>query len=246
MNHLEEFFINFTVLNNSCFCTINNYKYFAMKTINVPFVPLLDGCDMAEIASLMELNAARESIDILNWKESFPYKPVVVFDVAQGKEDLYIHYFVRGLSLRAVAGEDGTFVHHDSCVEFFMRKAGELNYINFEFNCIGTCYASRHQSREISVPLTSSEFRSIRRYTTVQREIFEEKKGIYTWELVVAIPLVVMGLDAGNLPEKIYGNFYKCADMTENPHYVTWNPIDLPEPDYHCPEFFGEILLLTS
>jgi len=213
-----------------------------MKSLKVPFVPSLDGREMSEVAALMELSATRESIDTLNWKELFPYKPVVTFDIARGKADLYLHYFVRGLSIRAVADIDGTFVHLDSCVEFFMRKADEMNYINFEFNCIGTCYACRRESREIiHARLTSDEYRSIRRYTTLQREAFEEKKGIFAWELTAAIPFRLMGLDAGNLPEKIFGNFYKCADATENPHYVTWSPINLPQPDYHCPEFFGEI-----
>jgi hypothetical protein len=50
-----------------------------------------------------------------------------------------------------------------------------------------------------------------------------------------------MGLDAKNLPEKIRGNFYKCADDTEMPHFVSWSPIHLPTPNFHCPDFFGEI-----
>jgi hypothetical protein len=53
-----------------------------------------------------------------------------------------------------------------------------------------------------------------------------------------------MGLDPGNMPEKIMGNFYKCADETISPHYLSWNPIDAPAPDFHRPEFFGEIHFL--
>jgi hypothetical protein len=215
----------------------------AMKQLTVPYLPALDQQDVSGAGALMELHATRESIDVLNWRDAFPYKPIVAFTIARGKNDLYIHYFVRGLSLRALADRDGTFVHEDSCVEFFMRKAEETNYINFEFNCIGTCYASRHQSRKVSAPLTTDEFRSIRRYTTVQREAFAERQGLYTWELAIAIPFRVMKLDPENLPPKIFGNFYKCADKTANPHYVTWNPIPLPRPNYHCPEFFGEISL---
>jgi hypothetical protein len=65
---------------------------------------------------------------------------------------------------------------------------------------------------------------------------------IYEWELMIAIPFEIMGLNAESLPDKIKGNFYKCADDTANPHYVTWSPIGLPSPDYHCPEYFGDIL----
>ena len=76
----------------------------------------------------------------------------------------------------------------------------------------------------------------------MRRRAFEEIKGIHTWNLIVVIPLKLMGLDPSNLPEKILGNFYKCADETMNPHFVSWSPIDLPEPNFHCPEFFGEML----
>ncbi|MDR2764453.1 MAG: hypothetical protein LBB90_05420 [Tannerella sp.] len=214
-----------------------------MKKLTVPRLPALDEAPLSNAGALMELHATRESIDVLNWRATFPYKPVVAFDIARGASDLYIHYFVRGLSLRATADHDGIFVHEDSCVEFFMRKAGEMNYINFEFNCIGTCYACRHTSREVGVSLTAQEMRSIRRYTSVQCEAFDEKHGLHAWELTVAIPFSVMKLDPDSLPEKIFGNFYKCADKTEYPHYVTWSPIDLPKPNYHCPEFFGEIYL---
>ena len=211
-----------------------------MKSLKVPYVPALDGLELSNVAKRMETDALRQSIDIINWKE-FPYKPIVVFDIARGDRDLYLHYFVRGLSLRAVADKDGEYVHPDSCVEFFMRKADELYYTNFEFNCIGTCLASRGQSRHDRVRFAPDEYKKIRRYTTVQREAFAEKKGIHAWELTVAIPFELMGLDASNLPDKIRGNFYKCADETVNPHYVTWSPVNLPAPDYHCPEHFGEI-----
>ena len=211
-----------------------------MKSLKVPYVPALDGLDLKDAAELMETEALRQSIDIVNWK-NFPYKPVVAFDIARGDKELYLHYFVRGLSLRAMADEDGEYVHTDSCVEFFMRKADEMFYTNFEFNCIGTCLAARGQVRHSRTLFTSNEYKNIRRYTTIQRETFEEKKGIFSWELITAIPFELMGLDSSNLPEKIRGNFYKCADETSNPHYVTWSPIDLPAPDYHCPEHFGEI-----
>jgi hypothetical protein len=66
-------------------------------------------------------------------------------------------------------------------------------------------------------------------------------EGMFEWELTVKIPLRIMGIDPNNLPEKIKGNFYKCADGTDSPHYVTWNPVQTPTPDFHRPEFFGEL-----
>ena len=50
-----------------------------------------------------------------------------------------------------------------------------------------------------------------------------------------------MGLDADNMPEKVRGNFYKCASATSEPHYLSWNPILTDKPDFHRPDFFGDI-----
>lgn len=211
-----------------------------MKTLKIPFAPSLDDLELKHVAGHMETEALRQSIDVVNWDE-YSYKPVVVFDIARGEKDLYIHYFVRGLSLRAMADEDGEYVHPDSCVEFFMRRKEDLFYTNFEFNCIGTCLAARGINRNERAPFTAYEYKKIRRYTTVQCEAFAEKTGIHEWELIVAIPFELMGLDASNLPDMIRGNFYKCADETAHPHYVTWSPIALPSPDYHCPEHFGTL-----
>ena len=211
-----------------------------MKSLKVPYVPTLDGMMLADVAGRMETEALRQHIDVINWA-AFPYKPIVTFDIARGEKELYLHYFVRGLSLRAMADRDGEYVHTDSCVEFFMRRGDDLNYTNFEFNCIGTCLAARSVNHLERTPFTPDEYKMIRRYTTLQREAFAEKTGIHEWELTVAIPFVLMRLNADNLPGTIRGNFYKCADKTAYPHFVTWNPIPLPKPNYHCPEHFGEI-----
>lgn len=213
-----------------------------MKKLKVPYLATLDVLDLSSVGFLMESKAQRESIDVINW-EDFPYKPVVAFDIARTDANLYIRYFVRGNSLKAHHAVDGSPVYMDSCVEFFMKHPDDHNYYNFEFNCIGTCDASHRQSRDIKKSLSPEEYTSIRRYSALGRTPFTEKTGLHSWELIISIPFRVMGLDPNNLPEKIAGNFYKCADDTEFPHFVSWNPIDLPTPNFHCPEFFGEIYL---
>ena len=39
----------------------------------------------------------------------------------------------------------------------------------------------------------------------------------------------------------ICGNFYKCGDETVQPHYYSWNPVELVDPDFHRSEFFGKL-----
>lgn len=213
-----------------------------MKKLKVPYLKTLDELDLSVVGDLMENKAQREYIQVINWKE-YPYQPIVVFDIARTDQHLYIRYFVRGNSLKALHATDDSPVYTDSCVEFFMRKAEETDYINFEFNCIGTCDAAYRQSRENKQSLSPEQYALIHRYSSLEKNPFAEKKGIYSWELVVRIPFSVMGLDPHHLPEKIMGNFYKCADDTEYPHYVSWSPIDTETPDFHRPEFFGEIYL---
>ncbi len=213
-----------------------------MKKLVTPHLAALDALDLSSVGFLMESKAQREYIDTINWKE-YPYKPIAVFDIARSNTALYIRYFVKGNSLKAIHSIDNSPVHTDSCVEFFMRKENESNYLNFEFNCIGTCDGARRESRDIKSSLTQEEYASIRRYSSIDSKPFEEKQGIFSWELIVSIPFRIMGIDPMHLPQKIKGNFYKCADNTDTPHFVSWNPIQTPQPDFHRPEFFGDIYL---
>ncbi len=36
-------------------------------------------------------------------------------------------------------------------------------------------------------------------------------------------------------------NFYKCADATSHPHWLTWAPVDHPKPNFHLPRSFGTL-----
>lgn len=213
-----------------------------MKKLKVPFLKQFDVLDMSSLDYVMEFKAHREYIDTVNWDE-YTYHPIVVFDIARSATHLYIRYLVRESSLKAVHTLDNSPVHQDSCVEFFMKKEEDSEYMNFEFNCLGTCDASHRQSRDLKTSLSPDEYASIKRHASTRSGAFAEKTGTHNWELLVSIPFTLMGLDPENLPEKILGNFYKCADLTAHPHYVSWSPIDLPAPNFHCPDFFGEIYL---
>ena len=40
-----------------------------------------------------------------------------------------------------------------------------------------------------------------------------------------------------------FEGFYKCGDKTAHPHFLSWNPVGTPAPDFHRPDFFGELIL---
>ena len=41
--------------------------------------------------------------------------------------------------------------------------------------------------------------------------------------------------------KEIKANFYKCGDELQTPHFLSWNPIQIEQPDFHRPDFFGTL-----
>ena len=186
------------------------------------------------------------NIDKVNWPESFSEKPEVSVDVTNDHEFLYLKYHVKGEQLRAVTTEDQGPVLEDSCVEFFCQVPGDKHYMNFEANCIGAMVASRRLGKNEGIePLTAEQMATIERITMFPKEVIEERDGLFTWDIELHIPLtLIFGNSTPIFPQTLRVNLYKCADKTRKPHYLSWNPINLPAPNFHCPDFFGEIELV--
>jgi len=206
-------------------------------------MPELDGMDMENIISALDDNGVRRTVDCINWKEQYPYKPLTAVTVAHSGTHIYIDFFVRCNYLRAVNYENNSRVHQDSCVEFFVEPDGKLPYYNFEFNCIGTIHAACRTDRNNGTLLSDEKLDRVRRYASCGTRPFNELEGMFSWNLLVAIPLDLMGIEYNGKPIEMRGNFYKCADATAAPHFLSWSPIDTPEPDFHRPEFFAPIIL---
>lgn len=185
------------------------------------------------------------NINQVNWPEAFPEKPEVTVEVSNDHEALFLKWHVKGEQLRAVTTADQGPVWEDSCVEFFCQVPGEDHYCNFECNCIGAMVGSRRKGRAEDVkPFSSDEMGTIVRKCAFPREAFEEKDGLFEWTVEERIPLrLIFGEKKIAFPQKLKANFYKCADKTKKPHFLSWQPIPLPKPDFHCPQFFGEITL---
>lgn len=204
-------------------------------------MPELDKLPMDAVCDYLELHVSKYGINCVNWKDRFPYHPIAIFSIARGEKYLYVNYFVRCNYLRAVNYENNKSVSEDSCVEFFLQLPDSDEYWNFEFNCIGTVNASHRVTRDNPTRLNDEQIASIRRYASCGTRPFEEMEGVFAWNLTIAVPFALVGIDANNLPEYILGNFYKCGAKMSLPHYLSWMPIDTPKPDFHRPEFFGKI-----
>ena len=211
-----------------------------MKTLRIPLQNISHYETLFNRIQYLNEGGAEAAIDQVNWKETFPkYLPVTVHAAHDGNY-LYLLYCVKGEILRTVNNKDFMPVWEDSCVEFFMQRQDEKTYRNFECNANGVLLAAIHETREKAEKLSTEEMASITRHATIQHR-YEGRKEVSDWTLYLEIPKQTMGFSSKESlsGKKIKANFYKCGDKTEEPHYLSWSPIDTPEPDFHVPSFFG-------
>lgn len=214
------------------------------KILSVPKVPELALYSTAdELLYCLDCTGVRGFVDCVNWADKFPYRPSVSFTMAHDGKKLYVDFTVRSRQLRAVNSNNQSPVSQDSCVEIFLRPRPDGEYWNFEFNCIGAVNASHRFRKPEPVRLDDAEIERISRFPSCGSQPFEERDGVFNWNLLVSIPLDMMGID-GVGPYRMEGNLYKCASASRAPHYLSWNPIETEGPDFHRPEFFGVIELL--
>lgn len=212
--------------------------------LHLPYIPELDTCTTAdEISTLLENRGQRQSIASLNWPDLYDYMPLTSFTAAHSGRFIYIDFFVRCNYLRAENYTPLSPVSQDSCVEFFVSPTSDNHYWNFEFNCIGAINASHRSERSNPTRLTPEELGTIRVSPSCGTRPFREMEGIFSWNLLVAIPLELIGAEYKGEPIEMTANFNKCASATSAPHYLSWNPIDSEKPDFHRPDCFGHITL---
>lgn len=117
------------------------------------------------------------------------------------------------------------------------------NYYNFEFNCIGTKLLAAGHSRHNREFANAAILDEIIVESSLERAVFEEKIGSFNWQLKAIIPIKsffkhkIHALDG----KVCRANFYKCGDGLTTPHYLSWTPIETEKPDFHTPQYFGEI-----
>lgn len=212
--------------------------------LNIPYIPILNENNLTDMISVLDSEGVHGSIDNVNWAKDYPYHPLTVFTCGHNGKYLFIDFFVRCNYLRAVNYTNNSPVSQDSCIEFFVSPTSDHYYWNFELNCIGTLNASHRTERNNPTRLNATELDSVLRYASCGTRPFNEIEGLFAWNVLVAIPLELLGIEYNGTPIEMTANFNKCASGTSQPHFLSWNPINTPEPDFHRPEFFGKITLL--
>lgn len=206
-----------------------------IKQINAGFISAENNAESMELA----LNSAeRHQIDHLLWSNS-GYFPKVEFSIGYTADAVILKYFVKEKYAIARHTQVNDLVYQDSCVEFFLAFNSD-NYYNLEFNCIGTPYAAYGKDKRNRTELPVD---IVKEMTVLHRVDEAESDGFTRWEMTLRIPFnVFVHDDITSLKgRKCQANFYKCGDETPEPHFLSWNNILNSEPDFHLPQFFGNI-----
>jgi hypothetical protein len=207
-----------------------------MKQLEVNFVEVDKAGSGLDDAGLFD-SATRQPVDNLLWSDT-GYRPDVSFLMAYTEDCILIKYTVTEDEMKADYHHINDPVYRDSCVEFFVSFNNEPAYYNLEFNAMGTvlaAFGSSRDSRDWIAPAVLQQIET----SASQHDL----NGQVRWELAIKIPFSVFTFHNISLLKGIpcKGNFYKCGDDLPQPHFLSWNPIDLPSPDFHQPRFFGEI-----
>ena len=179
-----------------------------------------------------------------NWAEEYPYVPSVTFKMFHTGEKLYVRYDVEELYTAARVAEDNGEVWTDSCCEFFLSLDGEA-YYNIETTCIGKMLIGYRKKGQEAIHADDAVLSQVERHTSLGTEPFEERVGENKWSLMLGLPTSIMHQHKVESWDglKLMVNLYKCGDNLSKPHFLSWQPIALPQPCFHCPEFFTGIEL---
>ena len=132
-------------------------------------------------------------------------------------------------------------VYTDSCMEFFCDWLGDGRYVNMEMNAKGTLLSNLGAGRHGRTPIAELADGKI---FPVQGEVCDGYWQV-TAEIHAALLCRILGVDSIPFGKgyAFRGNFYKCGDETPVVHYGMWSPVGTEQPDFHRPEYFGELVI---
>ncbi len=171
------------------------------------------------------------------WNEN-GYKPDSRARVGWNEKGLYVLMYANEPRIRAVETRTGGDVYLDSCMEFFLMPDPESGlYFNFEASPKAVVHLGIGSGRH-----GRTTFAELPEGISIQAS---EHKGAW-WAVSYCIGAEFLKKYFGatlNAGMKMRGNFYKCADGFELPHYGMYQGYDIPSPDYHRPERFCSFVL---
>ena len=215
-----------------------------MKTLQIPQINVNGSSSLEEITDQLREEGAKGTIDQVNWPGEFPHQPEASFKMGYTKDAILLSFQVHEDAIRALETSPNGNVWEDSCCEFFC-SFDNTGYYNIETNCIGTQLLGWNGKTD-KQRASADQINQIQKISTLGGEPLEPQTGDFTYQLTMKIPVSSFFKHEIQLEKgmSFRANFYKCGDKTPKPHFVSWNPIETPRPDFHRPEFFGTVELV--
>jgi len=215
-------------------------KRYIVSAINEP-VPL---CGRVEAAPWASAETAR--IDCYPWYAGGQKQSTAVAMLCDAGA-IYFQFRCRDRHIFSQVTELNGPVCTDSCVELFaaIDPQSGPDYFNLEINCCGVMHLGFGPDRKNRRLIEPGIAAKIEIAHSVAGPTKQESPDDEAWWIAAKVPLDVLGELAGRTvrPQRgtaWRGNFYRCGGKTDV-QFACWNPIDTPKPDFHRPEYFGEI-----
>ena len=164
---------------------------------------------------------------------------------------VYVQFLCEDKHIYADHTEVNSSVCIDSCVEFFAKPLPRDNerYFNLEVNCCGNFLLGWGRNIKdiagtfVAPELSTSYLKIASSEPGPRKAESPEDNG---WWMAAKIPFELINQISGDEIRPVSGtvwraNFYRCGGQTD-PQYACWNLVGTPNPDYHQPEFFGELV----
>lgn len=168
--------------------------------------------------------------------------------LAYDNEAVYAIFRVEDRNIRAAAKKHQDCVCTDSCVEFFFAPDTDVSagYFNLEMNCGGTMlFHFQLVPRQNQVPLSAKDLALIETAHSMPKIVDPEIPGPEVWTVEYRMPFAILEKYRPvrkPAPGVVWmANFFKCADLTSQPHWLTWARVDRPKPDFHVPACFDRL-----
>lgn len=182
-------------------------------------------------------SAPYADISCYKWGDGYEPKAYAQFIYVDGK-GFALHMHCDETSPKAIYTNYNDPVYKDSCLEFFVSfNANSPLYMNFEMNSNGAFLSAVRTDRKNKTPIDK-----LAALPEVKASRDANGWNVDTFFDLEMIKSLFGECDFGK-GYVFKGNFYKCGDETPHPHFGMWSPVDLPSPDFHRPEFFGEFIM---
>lgn len=176
----------------------------------------------------------KAALDCRLW--GYPTDVAAYGQLAYGPDRLYVHLHADERQQRAENRGLLDQPCEDSCLEFFFRPVAEdPRYLNIEMNPNRCLYLGIGTGRDDLTRLLPPGGAD-------QLHAHVERSEAH-WDLYYELPYALLRLFFPDFTPSgtITGNFYHCGDLTVQEHYLSWNPLTCPDPDFHRPEYFGQL-----